>query len=168
MIFPEYAVTHQLQCQSSALAAESWGLFSVNFLQLLRGWALGPVKSQFGRQPWLPAAHGGYIWSKTTPYRHRLGTHPTALPQPILPSSQTVWVSLAFLLVCLFIHSFAHLFIPPVVTDPLIWCDRHNGCMVGMYMCVSVCGYRVEMGMAEHTFSTLSQGSTVSVTQDQV
>lgn len=33
---------------------ESWGLF-VNFLQLLRGWASGPVKSRSGMQPWLPA-----------------------------------------------------------------------------------------------------------------
>lgn len=108
--FKPLTLPHQLWSHTSAPAVESLGLFSVNFLQPLRGWASGPVKSQSGRQPWLPARPRRlYLEQDNSQQTH--GTHPAAQPQPMVPSFQAVWVLLTFSLVCSFIHSFVHSFI---------------------------------------------------------
>lgn len=96
---PEYPVTHQPWSHSSALSVESWGLRAVPFLQLLRAWASGPVKSQSGRQPWLPAR----------PRRLYLEQDNSLQTQSQDPPCSTEGITHFF--TCLFIHLFLHSFI---------------------------------------------------------
>lgn len=116
--FKPLTLPHQLWSHTSAPAVESLGLFSVNFLQPLRGWASGPVKSQSGRQPWLPARPRRLYLEQDNSQQTHTG--------PTLQRSPNRWYQVSKQCGCcsrfhLFVHSFIHLFtrlsIPQIFID---------------------------------------------------